>query len=84
MYSFYIHSCWPFIEVGFFCSIGRPCAEQEGFLPSTEIQINCALNQINAHLKWAVSQNSLKMSTYNQFELSTQAITHITFINALS
>lgn len=50
MYSFYIHSCWPFIAVGFFCLIGRPCAEQEGFLLSTETQINSALNQINVHL----------------------------------
>lgn len=36
MYSFYIHSCWPFIEVGFFCFIGRPRARQEGFLLGTE------------------------------------------------
>lgn len=67
MYSFYIHSCWPFIEVGFFCFIGRPRAEQEGFLLSTETQINCALNQIIAHLEWAVSLNSLEMSTYAAF-----------------
>ncbi len=75
MYSFYIHSCWPFIELGFSCFTGRPRAEQEGFLLSTETQINRALNQINAHLKWAVSLNSLQMSTYNQFALSTQVIT---------
>lgn len=75
MYSLYIHSCRPFIEVWFFCSIGGLLAEQEGSLLSGETQINCALNQINAHLKWAVSLNSLKMSTYSQFALSTQAIT---------
>ena len=64
IYSFYIHSCWPFIEVGLFCSIGKTCAEQEGLLLSTETQINCPLNQINAHLKWTVSLSSLKTSEH--------------------
>lgn len=48
---------------------------RKGFYWARKTQINCALNQINAHLKWAVSPNSLRMSTYNPFELSTQAIT---------
>lgn len=65
---FYIHSCWPFIEARCFSFIDLPLAEQEGFLLTTETQINQPLNQINSHLKWVVSLNTPKMSTYTQFE----------------
>lgn len=65
---FYIHSCWPFIQFAFFGVIGWPWVKQEEFLLSTETQINHALNQINADLKWVVSINTLKMSPHNQFE----------------
>lgn len=83
MYSFYIHSCWPFIEVGLFCFIGRPRAEQEGFLLSTETQINCALNQINAHLKRGCFTKYSQNVTIQPIWIKHRS-KYTPFINALS
>lgn len=64
------------LRLGSSASLAGRALNRKGSLLSTETQINCVLNQINAHLKWAVSLNRLKLSIYNRFEFSTQRRLH--------